>query len=233
MRAVILCGGKGTRLSEETVSIPKPMVKIGDKPILWHIMKSFSSYGITDFILAIGYKGEIIKKNFDIFSEFKNVQIIETGRETLTGGRILRLKNHLKKGESFLMTYGDGLSDENFTKLIEFHNSHKKKATVTAVHPPVRFGELNIEKKKVIKFEEKPQARAGWVNGGFFVLNYEVLNYIKGDNTVFEREPLANLSREGELMAFQHEGFWQCMDTMRDKELLNNMFQEKKMPWLK
>lgn len=233
MRAVILCGGKGSRLSEETVSIPKPMVKIGDKPILWHIMKSFSNYGIADFILATGYKGEIIKNNYSTFSEFKKVQIIETGRETLTGGRILRLKNYLKKGENFLMTYGDGLSDQNFTKLIEFHNSHKKKATVTAVHPPVRFGELNIEKKKVIKFEEKPQARAGWVNGGFFVLNYDVLKYIKGDDTVFEREPLANLSRKGELMAFQHDGFWQCMDTMRDKILLNNMFKEKKTPWLR
>ena len=233
MRAVILCGGKGTRLSEETVSIPKPMVNIGDKPILWHIMKSFSNYGISEFILAIGYKGDIIKENSNIFSEFKNVKMIVTGKETMTGGRVLRLKEYFKKGENFLMTYGDGLSNVNFSNLIDFHISHKKKATVTAVHPPVRFGELNLEKEKVIKFEEKPQAKAGWVNGGFFVLNYDVLNYISSDSTIFEREPLSNLSKEGELMAFKHEGFWQCMDTMRDKELLNKMFQNKKIPWLK
>ena len=233
MKAVILCGGKGTRLSEETVSIPKPMVKIGDKPILWHIMKSFSDYGISEFILAIGYKGNVIKKNNKLFSEFKSVQIIDTGKETLTGGRILRLKKYLKEGENFFMTYGDGLSNINFSNLLDFHIGHKKKATVTAVHPPVRFGELNIEKEKVIKFEEKPQVKAGWINGGFFVLNYDVLKYIKNDNTMFEREPLSNLSKEGELMAFKHKGFWQCMDTMRDKELLNKMFQQKKIPWLK
>lgn len=233
MRAVILCGGKGTRLSEETVSIPKPMVKIGDKPILWHIMKSFSNHSISKFILAIGYKGEIIKENSNIFSEFKDVQIIDTGKETLTGGRVLRLKKYFKKEENFLMTYGDGLSNVNFSKLIDFHFSHKKRATVTAVHPPVRFGELNIENEKVVEFEEKPQAKAGWVNGGFFVLNYDVFNYIKDDKTIFEREPLSNLSKEGELMAYKHEGFWQCMDNMRDKELLNKMFQEKTIPWLK
>ena len=233
MRAVILCGGKGTRLSEETISIPKPMVKIGDKPILWHIMKSFSFYGVNEFILATGYKGNIIKENSNIFSEFKSVQIIDTGKETLTGGRILRLKKLINEGENFIMTYGDGLSNINFFDLINFHNSHKKIATVTAVHPPVRFGELNIDNDKVINFEEKPQAKAGWVNGGFFVLKNKIFDYIENDLTIFERDPLTKLSKEGELMAFKHERFWQCMDTMRDKNLLNKIYSEKKIPWLK
>jgi glucose-1-phosphate cytidylyltransferase len=233
MRAVILCGGKGTRLSEETISIPKPMVKIGDKPILWHIMKSFSFYGVNEFILATGYKGNIIKENSNIFSEFKSVQIIDTGKETLTGGRILRLKKLINEGENFIMTYGDGLSNINFFDLINFHKSHKKIATVTAVHPPVRFGELNIDNDKVINFEEKPQAKAGWVNGGFFVLKNKIFDYIENDLTIFERDPLTKLSKEGELMAFKHERFWQCMDTMRDKNLLNKIYSEKKIPWLK
>ena len=233
MKVVILCGGKGTRLSEETTLIPKPMVEIGGKPILWHIMKLFSLYDVTDFILAAGYKIEVIKKNLNIFNEFKKVILVDTGAETLTGGRILRLKKFLQRDEDFIMTYGDGLSDIRVDELINFHKKHKKIATVTAVHPPVRFGELELHGDKVQSFEEKPQAKAGWINGGFFVLNSKVFNYIENDQTIFEREPLTKLSKESNLMAFKHEGFWQCMDTLRDKNLLNKMVNEKNTPWLK
>ena len=233
MKVVILCGGKGTRLSEETTLIPKPMVEIGGKPILWHIMKLFSLYDVTDFILAAGYKIEVIKKKINIFNEFKKVTLVDTGAETLTGGRILRLKKFLQRDEDFIMTYGDGLSDIRVDELINFHKKHKKIATVTAVHPPVRFGELELHGDKVQSFEEKPQAKAGWINGGFFVLNSKVFNYIENDQTIFEREPLTKLSKESNLMAFKHEGFWQCMDTLRDKNLLNKMVNEKNTPWLK
>lgn len=233
MKAIILCGGKGTRISEETSVIPKPMVKIGNKPILWHIMKSFSLFGINDFILAAGYKGQVIKNNIDIFKEFKNVEVIDTGENTMTGGRVLKLKKILSKEGKFLMTYGDGLSNVNFSRLLSFHNSHKKIATVTAVHPPVRFGELNIKNDIVETFEEKPQAKAGWINGGFFVLNKEIFEYIEDDHTIFEREPLTKLCNEQQLMAFKHEKFWHCMDTLRDKIVLNKMFNEKNTPWLK
>ena len=233
MKVVILCGGKGTRLSEETTLIPKPMVEIGGKPILWHIMKLFSLYDVTDFILAAGYKIEVIKKNLNIFNEFKKVTLVDTGAETLTGGRILRLKKFLQRDEDFIMTYGDGLSDIRVDELINFHKKHKKIATVTAVHPPVRFGELELHGDKVQSFEEKPQAKAGWINGGFFILNSKVFNYIENDQTIFEREPLTKLSKESNLMAFKHEGFWQCMDTLRDKNLLNKMVNEKNTPWLK
>tara|TARA_B100000963_G_scaffold140321_2_gene122227 strand:+ start:20600 stop:21301 length:702 start_codon:yes stop_codon:yes gene_type:complete len=233
MQAVILCGGKGTRLSEETKLIPKPMVEIGGKPILWHIMKLLSFYNVTDFIIAAGYKIEVIKKNLNIFNEFKKVQLVDTGAKTLTGGRILRLKKFFQSDENFIMTYGDGLSDIRVDKLINFHKKHKKIATVTAVHPPVRFGELELHGDKVQSFEEKPQAKAGWINGGFFVLNSKIFNYIENDQTIFEREPLTKLSKESNLMAFKHEGFWQCMDTLRDKNLLNKMIDEKNTPWLK
>tara|TARA_B110001452_G_C15165165_1_gene405136 strand:+ start:230 stop:931 length:702 start_codon:yes stop_codon:yes gene_type:complete len=233
MKAVILCGGKGTRLSEETKVIPKPMVKIGNKPILWHIMKSFSFYGINEFVLAVGYKGEKIIDNLSEFQEFKSIKAIDTGQETLTGGRVLRLKDYLQKEKDFILTYGDGLSDVNIKELIKFHNFHQKIATVTAVHPPVRFGELSINDNIVESFEEKPQAKAGWINGGFFVLNTKVFDYIKGDSTIFEREPLEQLSSKKELMAFKHHKFWQCMDTLRDKELLNKMFDNNNAPWLK
>ena len=233
MKAVILCGGKGTRLSEETNLIPKPMVKIGGKPILWHIMKSFSLFDINEFVLATGYKGNIIKDNLKLFNEFKDVEAIDTGEETMTGGRLLRLKNILQDEKNFLMTYGDGLSNINFEDLIKFHNSHKKTATVSAVHPPLRFGELNINENIVEEFEEKPQAKAGWINGGFFVLNKNIFDYIDDDGTIFEREPLVNLAKEKELMAFKHEKFWQCMDTLRDKVYLNKMYDSKDAPWIK
>ena len=233
MKVVILCGGKGTRLAEETSTIPKPMVKIGDKPILWHLMKIFVHYGANDFVLATGYKNEVIENFFSKNKDFKKIDIVDTGQETLTGGRLLRLKEKLLKEKFFLMTYGDGLSDINIKDLIDFHLSHKKIATVTAVHPPVRFGELELSEDKVINFQEKPQAKAGWINGGFFVLSPKIFEYIDNDSTIFEREPMTKLSKSGELIAFKHEKFWQCMDTMRDKILLNKMWKENKALWKK
>ena len=233
MKVVILCGGKGTRLSEETITIPKPMVKIGDKPIIWHLMKIFSYFGFDEFILATGYKKEVIENFFTDNQYFKKIETIDTGQETLTGGRLLRLKEKLSEEKTFLMTYGDGLCDINIQNLVDFHKNHKKIATLTAVHPPVRFGELKLQEDKIVDFQEKPQANAGWVNGGFFVLNNEILNYIDNDQTIFEREPMTKLSKSGELMAYKHEKFWQCMDTMRDKILLNKMWNNKKAPWKK
>ena len=233
MKAVILCGGLGTRLSEETVKIPKPMVKIGDKPIIWHIMKIFQSFGVNEFLLAAGYKKEIIEDYFKDNNEFKKIDIIDTGQKTLTGGRLLRLREKLIKEKYFFMTYGDWLSDINIKELTKFHESHKKLATVTAVHPPVRFGELELNENKVIDFQEKPQGKAGWINGGFFVLNQKIFDYIDNDQTIFERHPMKKLSKDGELMAFKHEKFWQCMDTLRDKNLLNKLWNENKAPWKK
>ena len=233
MKVIILAGGHGTRLAEYTRTTPKPMVEVGGKPILSHIMKIFQSYGFEDFIIAAGYKKEVIIDYYKEKSEFQNIQIIDTGKDTLTGGRLLRLKKMFKKNENFFMTYGDGLCDLNLDKLKNFHFDHKKIATVTAVHPPVRFGELEIEEKKVIKFEEKPQAKSGWINGGFFVLNYKIFDYIKNDKTIFERDPMTRLVKEKNLMAFKHEGFWKCMDNLRDKILLDQMYTEKKILWEK
>ncbi|MDA9625115.1 sugar phosphate nucleotidyltransferase [Candidatus Pelagibacter bacterium] len=232
MKVVILCGGKGTRISEETKVIPKPMVKIGNKPILWHIMKIFSKYKYNQFVLALGYKSQSISNNLKLFKEFGDVKAINTGLETLTGGRLLRLKKYLDMDDNFLMTYGDGVSNVNLSKLIKFHIKHKKIATITAVHPPVRFGELILNNDKVKQFKEKPQAKAGWVNGGFFALNKKVFNFLKNDKTIFEREPLEKLSKTNQLMAFKHKGFWQCMDTLRDKQLLNKYFRKNPL-WLK
>lgn len=231
MKVVILCGGKGTRILEETKKIPKPMVSIGQQPIILHIIKIFQKYGFNDFILAAGFKKNILKKFFEKKSKNIKVKVIDTGINTMTGGRILRLKPYLFAEENFLMTYGDGLSDINIKKLIRFHNKHKKIATVTAVRPTVRFGELNIKNNLVIKYEEKPQAKAGWINGGFFVLNKKIFNYIKNDKTIFEKKPLESLSKKKELVSFKHNGFWQCMDTMREKLLLNKIWKEGKAPW--
>lgn len=231
MKVVILCGGKGTRILEETKKIPKPMVSIGQQPIILHIIKIFQKYGFNDFILAAGFKKNILKKFFKKKSKNMKVKVIDTGINTMTGGRILRLKPYLFAEENFLMTYGDGLSNINIKKLIRFHNKHKKIATVTAVRPTVRFGELNIKNNLVIKYEEKPQAKAGWINGGFFVLNKKIFNYIKNDKTIFEKQPLESLSKKKELVSFKHNGFWQCMDTMREKLLLNKIWKEGKAPW--
>ena len=232
MKTVILCGGYGTRLSEETTIKPKPMVKIGNKPILEHIMGIYEYYGYNQFILALGYKRKYIEKFYKNKNK-KNINLVYTGKDTKTGGRLLRLKGYLKNEKTFMLTYGDGVSNINIKKAIQFHNNHGKIATITAVRPPVRFGELKINRNKVKSFKEKPQVGQGWVNGGFFIFNNEVLNFIKDDQTMLEREPLEKLTMAGQLMAFEHKGFWKCMDTMRDKILLNKLWNEGNPLWKK
>ena len=232
MKTIILCGGYGTRLSEETTIKPKPMVKIGNKPILEHIMSIYEYYGYNQFILALGYKSEYIKKYYKNKRK-KNINLIYTGKDTKTGGRLLRLKNYLKNEKTFMLTYGDGISNINIKQAIKFHKDHGKIATITAVRPPLSFGELKISRNKVKSFKEKPQVGQGWVNGGFFIFNNEVLNFIKDDQTMLEREPLEKLTMAGQLMAFKHKGFWKCMDTMRDKILLNRLWKAGNASWKK
>lgn len=254
MKVIILCGGLGTRLSEETQIKPKPMVEIGGRPIVWHIMKSYEKYGFKDFILALGYKGEVIKDYFlhyharqsDLTVHLKsgkvdynnptaedwNVSLVDTGPLTMTGGRLLRLKSHVIDEGTFMLTYGDGVSNIDIKKLLEFHRSHGKIATVSAVRPPVRFGELLMDGQKVSQFQEKPQAGEGWINGGFFVFETRVFDFIKGDETLLERDPLEKLAEMGELMAYHHPGFWQCMDTIRDRDFLQNALERGNAPWL-
>ena len=253
MKTVILCGGLGTRLSEETQVKPKPMVEIGGRPILWHIMKIYERHGFSDFTLALGYKGEVIKDYFLNYharqsdltvhlqggqvdysnptAEDWRVSMIDTGANSMTGGRLLRLKPHLESGGTFMLTYGDGVSDVNLTALLAFHRSHGRLATVTAVRPPVRFGELSIEKNRVTKFQEKPQAGEGWINGGFFVFEPDVFDFISDDSILLEREPLEQITEKGELMVYQHPGYWQCMDTVRDKATLEDLWVNDKAPW--
>ncbi|KYG64739.1 glucose-1-phosphate cytidylyltransferase [Bdellovibrio bacteriovorus] len=253
MKVVILAGGLGTRLSEETVLRPKPMVEIGGMPILWHIMKIYSAHGYNEFLPALGYKGHVIKDFFlNYFSRTRDfslnmkdgqvnyrrsanedwvVHLNDTGHDTLTGGRLLRLKPYLLDQETFMLTYGDGVSDVNIKKLVEFHKSHGKIATVTAVRPPARFGALEIQSGKVIDFHEKPQVGEGWINGGFFVFNKGVFDYLEGDHTILEQKPLERLAKDQELMAYQHDGFWHCMDTIRDKDVLEKMWGERKASW--
>lgn len=233
MKTVILAGGFGTRLAEYTDKIPKPMVQVGDKPILSHIMNFYQSFGYDDFIIAAGYKKNIIIDYYKDSREFKNLKIIDTGENTMTGGRILRLKSHFAKNENFFMTYGDGLCSVNLNKLFQFHSLHNKIATVTAVHPPVRFGELEIDGDEVVKFDEKPQASAGWINGGYFVLNSNVFNYIDNDSTLFEKEPMTKLFKDRNLQAYKHKGFWKCMDTLRDKIDLEKILNDKGPIWKK
>ena len=230
MKTVILCGGYGTRLSEETIIKPKPMVKIGNKPILEHIMNIYEHYGYNKFILALGYKSEYIKK---LYKNKKNIELVYTGKDTKTGGRLLRLKKYLNNEKTFMLTYGDGVSNINIKKAVRFHKNHGKIATITAVRPPVRFGELKISRNKVKSFKEKPQVGQGWINGGFFIFNNKVLNFIKDDQTMLEKEPLEKLTKTGQLMAFEHKGFWKCMDTMRDKILLNKLWKESNALWKK
>ena len=254
MKTVILCGGLGTRLSEETHLKPKPMVEIGGKPMLWHIMKIYEHYGYNDFFLALGYKGEVIKdyfmnyharqsnlslnlKNGNVIysnpsSEDWNMSLIDTGKLTMTGGRLLRLKRFLINSGTFMLTYGDGVANINIEELVKFHRSHGKLATVSAVRPPVRFGELIIKENKVSHFQEKPQASEGWINGGFFVFESEVFDFLTDDTTFLEREPLEQLAKKGELMAYKHSGFWQCMDTVRDRDLLQDQWQNGKAKWI-
>jgi len=228
MKVVLLAGGFGSRLSEFTHTTPKPMVEVGGKPILFHIMKHYAKYGFNDFYIALGYKGEIIKKYFS--KNFLNwkVTCVETGKNTMTGGRLRRLRKHLGKG-TFMMTYGDGLSNINLKKLLNFHEKNKKLVTVSAVRPPARFGSLTLKGNNVNYFKEKPKVEQGWINGGFFVMETEFLKFINSDKTYLEREPLEIVSKKKQLMAFRHEGFWQCMDTKRDKDRLNKILINKKI----
>lgn len=252
MKVAILAGGVGSRLSEETQIKPKPMVEIGSRPILWHIMKHYASYGLNDFVVALGYKGEVIKKYFVDYCSLEsdltvnlgtgkvtrhsdrspdwNVELIDTGNATLTGGRIKRLAESIGNN-TFMLTWGDGVSNVDLRKLLAFHKAHGKLATVTAVRPTARFGHMEFEGDMVREFSEKPQAAEGWINGAFFVLEPQVFDYIAGDDTQFEKEPMERLAREGNLMAYRHAGFWQCMDTLRDKGLLESLWQKGDAPW--
>ena len=253
MKAVILAGGLGTRLSEETSVRPKPMVEIGGKPILWHVMKIYSSYGINDFVICCGYKGYVIKEYFKNYilhqsdvtfcmkenimnvhekrAEPWTVTLVDTGDDSMTGGRLKRVSDYVKDEEIFLFTYGDGVGDIDIQATIDFHSRHGKAATITATYPPGRFGALDIRNNQVKSFKEKPKGDGAMVNGGFFVLTPKVLDYIKDDKTIWEQEPLTNLADDGELMAYEHHGFWQPMDTLRDKNLLEELWQSKAAPW--
>jgi len=230
MKVVILAGGLGTRLGEVTEEIPKPMVELGGKPILWHIMNLFSEYGHKDFYIATGYKSEIIEKYFTNNESGWNVHTIDTGLNTMTGGRAKRISKYIGDEPCFL-TYGDGLSNINIDKLLNFHKKNKKMATISAVRPTARFGELYLEGDMVLSFKEKPQLQEGWINGGFFVLEPEFFKYIDNDETFLEREPIEKVAEEKQLIAYKHEGFWQCMDTRRDWELLKSLLEEGTPPW--
>lgn len=254
MKAVILAGGFGTRISEESHLKPKPMIEIGGKPILWHIMKIYSYYGINDFVICLGYKGYYIKEYFahyflhesDVTFDFRNnnqqiihtqhaepwkVTLVDTGLTTMTGGRVKRIKDYIDN-DTFMLTYGDGVSDVNIAELLKYHKDNGKIATVTSVQPEGRFGALGLnDKNEVLGFKEKPKGEVGWINGGFFVLEPEIFDYIDGDATFFEREPLENLAKKNQLMAYKHSGFWQPMDTLRDKNYLESLWADKKAPW--
>lgn len=254
MKVVILAGGYGTRISVETSTKPKPMVEVSEKPLLWHIMKYYSYFHLNEFVIALGYKGEIIKdyfinyyyraNNFSISlpsgkidvhsnneaSENWNIHLLDTGLNTQTGGRIKRISPFIGN-ETFMLTYGDGVSNIDLSALLSFHQSHGRIATVTAVRPPARFGSINFQGNEVTAFEEKPQTGEGWINGGFYIFEPEVKDYIQGDDTVFEREPMENLAKDGQLMAYPHDGFWQCMDTLRDLRLLEELWKTDKAPW--
>jgi glucose-1-phosphate cytidylyltransferase len=251
MKTVILAGGFGTRLGEETVSKPKPMVEIGGRPILWHIMKSYAHHGFSEFVLALGYKGEVIKRFFrdyhalstDFTASLRSgkidthakeiedwvVHAFDTGQDVMTGGRVKRLEKHLP--ETFMLTYGDGVSNVDVQKLLAFHKSHGKIATVTAVRPPARFGGLVFDGDRVAEFTEKPQIGEGWINGGFMVLEPAVFRYLEGDHSVLEADALEALASDGELMAYKHDAFWQCMDTVRDLSVLEGLWNSGKPPW--
>ena len=233
MKVVILAGGKGSRLSEYTKSIPKPMIKIGDKPIIHHIIDYYAKYNFNEFIIAGGYKFGVIKKYFKNKKKSKySIKVINTGLNTLTGLRIKKLKKFLLN-ERFMLTYGDGLSNINLNKLLDCHKKNKKIMTISAVHPPARFGELNFKKNLVTQFKEKPQLQKGWINGGFFVLEPEIFKILNDKNVMFEREPILQLVKKKQICAFRHEGFWYCMDNMRDKKVLESLYKLKKLNWLK
>jgi glucose-1-phosphate cytidylyltransferase len=252
MKVAILAGGVGSRLAEETDTRPKPMVEIGGRPILWHILMHYAHYGFNEFAIALGYKGEYIKKymvdycamagnltvkvrNGDVLRHSGaqpdwTVDLVDTGVATLTGGRIKRLAPYLGN-QTFMLTWGDGVADVDLRKLLEFHRSHGKLATVTAVHPPARFGHMVFKGDRVVEFSEKPQTSEGWINGAFFVLEPGVFDFIEGDMTQWEREPMEKLARDGQLMAYRHTSFWQCMDTLRDKRLLEELWDRGQAPW--
>lgn len=231
MKVVILAGGKGTRISEYTKILPKPMIKIGTKPILEHIINYYIKFGFKDFIIATGYKHNIIKNYFKNKNLYAKIKVINTGVKTLTGSRLKRLSRELN--ETFMLTYGDGLTNLNLNKLLKFHIKSKRKITLTAVHPPARFGELSLIGNRVISFEEKPQLQKGWINGGFFVIEPEFLKFIENKNVMLERSPLKRAVKTNNLGAYKHKGFWFCMDTMRDKKVLDNLIKNNKSPWLK
>ena len=232
MKVVILAGGRGSRISFYTQKIPKPMIKVGNIPILVHIMNIYKSYGFNEFIIAAGYKSKIISDYFLKYKKLSNIKIVNTGINSETGERIRKLKNLLKKEENFLLTYGDGVSNINIKKLIEFHLKHKKIATMTTVRPPVKFGEVSIGKNnKILKFKEKPQLNRGWINGGFFVLNKQIFRYLYGKNLVFEKKPLSKLCDDGELRAYMHYGYWKCMDNLSEKKQLEKIYKKRKTIW--
>ncbi|MBW2662807.1 MAG: glucose-1-phosphate cytidylyltransferase [Deltaproteobacteria bacterium] len=253
MKVVILAGGFGTRLSEETEVRPKPMVEIGGKPILWHIMNIYAASGLTEFIIALGYKGEFIKEYFLNFYAINNnitidlatgettihdgkqpnwkIHLVDTGLHTQTGGRLKRLKNWLGKDETFMFTYGDGVADIDLHALIGFHKSHGKLATVTTVRSPARFGRIGFNGNQVTKFYEKPQLAEGWINGGYFVLHPKVIDYIDNDETIWERSPIEKLAGDGQLMGYHHSGFWSCMDTLKEKNILEELWNSNEAPW--
>jgi len=227
MKVVLLAGGFGTRLSEYTETIPKPMIKVGGKPMILHIMKLYAKYGYKDFYIALGYRGEVIRNFFKKKFYDWNINLIETGKNTMTGGRLKRLQKYIGK-ETFMMSYGDGLSDVNLKKLFHFHKKNKKIATLTAVRPPARFGALKIKNQNVVYFKEKSKLDEGWINGGFFVLEPEFFKLIRDDKTYLERGPLEKATQKKQLAAFKHKGFWQCMDTKRDKDKLDKILRNKK-----
>jgi glucose-1-phosphate cytidylyltransferase len=253
MKVVILAGGLGSRLSEETVLRPKPMVEVGGKPMLWHIMNIYAAHGVQEFIIALGYRAEVVKEYFLNFYAINNdltvdlangrttihqgrqpswtVHLVDTGLHTETGGRVRRIEPWLKDDETFLLTYGDGLADVDVRQLIAFHTAHGKLATVTTVRPPARFGGIEFDGERVSRFMEKPQAGEGWINGGFFVLDRKVMRYIDSDETLWERQPMEHLAADGQLMAFRHEGFWQPMDTLREKRHLEELWSSGRAPW--
>ena len=232
MKVIILAGGFGTRLSEYTSTIPKPMIRVGNKPILHHIMQFYANFGHTDFYIALGYKGEVIKKYFSNIDSDWNINLIDTGTNSMTGGRVKRLQKFIGK-ETFMLTYGDGLSDININNLISFHKNHGKMVTISAVRPPARFGALKLKDSEVISFKEKSQLTESWINGGFFVMEPDFFEVLSSDETVLEKEPLEKVASMKELVAFRHEGFWQCMDHKLDKDLLDDMCSKKEAPWLK
>jgi glucose-1-phosphate cytidylyltransferase len=254
MKVVILAGGRGIRITEETSTKPKPMVLIGGQPILWYIMKLYAYHGFAEFVIALGYKGDVIKDYFLRYQASNNdlevdlasgnvqfhkhhrcdwkVRMIDTGMQTLTGGRIKRLESLLRPEGTFMLTYGDGLSDIHISRLLDFHRKHGKLATITAVRPPARFGTMTFDGDLVAEFKEKPQTGRGWINGGFFVFEPDVFDYLKDDTTILERDPLERLAVDGQLVAYKHDGFWQCMDTMRDKIHLEELYKMGNVPWI-